>query len=250
MNRIPIEDYLKGMLGSEMSCSWPIEALKAQAVAARSYAIHQRYYGGKCHYHLESSVIDQVYTGLQKEDISTIQAVADTAGEVLAYEGEPVLALFHSCCGGETRDIAEVFGKPVPYLKPVKCGFDAACPLYRWKRNVSVTKVREVLKNAGLYAGAIEDVSSDEQGRVVVAGAGGKKRLRTDQVRKALGYSAIPGGWFVAKTGGGVVTFAGRGSGHGAGMCQYGAKGMAEAGWDYKKILRHYFKGTEIVKMY
>ncbi|MBI5527964.1 MAG: SpoIID/LytB domain-containing protein [Deltaproteobacteria bacterium] len=247
VNRIPIEDYLKGMLGSEMSHSWPLAALKAQAVAARSYAVHQRYFGGKCHYHVESSVIDQVYTGLQKEEISTIQAVADTAGEVLSYGGEPALALFHSCCGGQTRDIAEVFGKPVPYLKGRKCGFDSACPLFRWKRTVPLEKLGDALKKAGLLSGALDSVSIDERGRAVLNGS---RKIRTDQLRRAVGYNAIPGGWFTVSSEVGQAVFSGRGSGHGVGMCQYGAKGMAEAGWDYRKILGYYFSGAELIRMY
>ena len=132
----------------------------------------------------------------------------------------------------------------------MKCGFDQACPLYRWKRSIPLSKLAEALKKAGSYAGAVERISSDERGRVVVEGGAGIRTLRTDQLRKALGYTVLPGGRFTATTEGGTVNFAGRGNGHGAGMCQYGARGMADAGWDYKKILLHYFKGAELVKMY
>ncbi|MFA6035081.1 MAG: SpoIID/LytB domain-containing protein [Myxococcota bacterium] len=250
VNRIPMEDYLKGMMDAEMSHSWPPQALKAQAVASRTYATYQRYFGGKCHYHMESSVLSQVYNGLAREREQIRKVVDETRGEVLTAGGEPVMALFHSCCGGTTRDNAEVFGKPSPCLKPAKCGFDQSCPLNRWKRSMTLARLSEVLGKAGLYEGAVRSASSNGGGQVVIDGTGGKATLKGDAVRVAAGYTVIPSGRFTVAMEGSGVVISGMGAGHGVGMCQYGAKGMAQAGWDYKKILTHYFKGSEIVRMY
>jgi stage II sporulation protein D len=250
INRLPVESYLRGMLDSEMSHSWPMEALKAQAVASRSYAMYQKYFGGRCHYHMESSVLSQVYRGLSHEHAETVRAVEETRGEVLAISGEPVMALFHSCCGGETQGVAGVFGRPSAGLEGVKCGFDAGCPLYRWTRSYSLDAVSDALKKAGLYDGLVESVKGGAGERISVAGSAGEKKMRAAQFRAAIGYNRVPSGVFDAVTTEGRAELRGKGYGHGVGMCQYGARGMARAGWDYGRILRHYFPGAEIMKMY
>jgi len=250
INRLDIEDYLKGMLNAEMSHTWPEEALKAQAVASRTYAIHQRSYGSRCNYHMESSVISQVYGGLKHEYPSVKAAVEATRGEVLAIGGEPVLALFHSCCGGHTRDCADAFGNSSPGLKAVSCDEEAPCPLKHWQRSLSLNKIEQALKKAGIYNGNVESVTVDKKGLVVISGGAGEKRIKPDAFRQAAGYTVIPSARFTADMKGSNVTFTGSGSGHAVGMCQYGAKGYAIAGWDYRKILKHYYTGAEILKMY
>ena len=250
INRITLEEYLNGMLDSEMSNTWPVEALKAQAVAARTYALFQKYYGGRCHYDMESGVLSQVYKGLAHEHDSTIKAVEETAGQVLTKGGEPIMALYHSCCGGATQDNADVYGKKLSYLRSVKCQYDSACPWYRWDSKETLKGIQKDLEESGLYKGQVRSVRFDDKGRVAVTGTSGGANFRPEQLRAACGYSVLPSGMFTVKVSGGKVYFNGRGAGHGVGMCQWGARGLAERSRDYRQILQQYYKGAEITKLY
>jgi stage II sporulation protein D len=130
VNVVGLEQYLYGVVPKEMPSAWPDEALKAQAVAARSYALNRRV-GGKG-FDLYADVRSQVYGGIDGEHPRATAAIEATAGEVLLWEGKPIDALFHSTSGGATLDVAEVFGKPVPYLVGVDDPWSSLSPVHRW----------------------------------------------------------------------------------------------------------------------
>ena len=130
VNVVGLEQYLGGVVAQEMPSAWPVEALKAQAVAARSYALARRLPGKG--FDLYSDVRSQVYGGVAGEQTSTTAAIEATKGEVLLWEGKPIDALFHSTSGGTTVDAAEAFGKAVPYLVAVDDPWSALSPLHRW----------------------------------------------------------------------------------------------------------------------
>jgi stage II sporulation protein D len=233
VNVLALEDYLAGVLGSEMPKSFPLEALKAQAVAARTYALHKKLEQYGQPFHLGSSVISQVYGGLASEDARTREAVEATRGLVLTFELQPIEAYFHASCGGKTESGLDALGRDLPYLKPVSCPC-ASLPNSEWTLPLD-SKVQVLSRTA---TGRATRVQLD--GRVV------------DGVtfRERLGYSKLKSLWFdVIKQGSGVV-LSGHGFGHGAGLCQWGAKVLAEKGRGFREILSHYYPGTELQTLY
>ncbi len=253
INRLPLETYLLGIVGSEMSPAWPPEALKAQAVAARTYAMQRRVMmrAADRPYDLESSVLSQVYTGAERIRPSVEQAVASTHGEVMAHRHRLVEALYHSTCGGETVPAEEAFGRRVSYLRPRKCRWCKTSTRYRWSVSFPIAQVSAKLASAKLVAGAVSDVSRKVGHEKVSVKVGGKAvHVSPRALRKALGFGKLYSARFTAKTSGGKVRFKGRGFGHGVGMCQWGARGLALEGRNYREILGHYYKGSSIARLY
>lgn len=253
INRLPLETYLLGIVGSEMSPEWPIEALKAQAVAARTYAMqrHMMMRAADKPYDLESSVISQVYKGAERIRPSVIRAVKETRGEVLSYRHGLVEALFHSTCGGHTRSAKAAFGREVPYLQPRECGFCRDSTRRSWDLALPLAQVARQLERARLTGGGVERVErKDGAPAVDVKAKKGGRRLTPRSVREAVGYSVLYSETFTAETKGKTVHFEGNGFGHGVGMCQWGARGMAKAGKDHREILVHYYAGAELKRIY
>ncbi len=229
VNVLGLEDYLAGVLGSEMPKSFPLEALKAQAIAARTYALHKKLEQYGQAFHLGSSVISQVYGGLASEDPRTREAVEATRGMVLTYQLQPVEAYFHASCGGKTESGAEALGRELPYLKPVDCPC-ARLPQSEWRLELD-RKVQVVSRSP-----------TGRAARVLLDG----KPIDAVLLRERLGYMKLKSLWF--EVAGRVLT--GHGFGHGAGMCQWGAKVLAERGLGYREILSHYYVGTELQTLY
>ena len=253
LNVLPLETYLLGIVGSEMSPRWPIEALKAQAVAARSYALKRRMMMRQANrpYDLADSVLSQVYKGAERIRPSVIRAVTETRGEVIAYRHDLVEALFHSTCGGHTVSAKSAFGRHVPYLRPKPCKWCRQSTRHRWQISVPLDDLEKRLSRAKLIRGDLRRVTRDDKsGHVVARDDRGDRRLRPKDVRKAVGYSELYSSRFTAATRGSRVKFSGRGFGHGVGMCQWGAKGMADAGRSYKQILEHYYANATVRRIY
>ena len=253
INRIPIETYLLGIVGSEMNPLWPADALKAQAVAARTYAMQRRMimrYSNRP-YDLESTVLSQVYKGAERISQSVIDAVSLTRGEVLSHKHRLVEALFHSTCGGQTNSAREAFGNHVSYLVPKKCTWCKPSPRYRWQTEIPLRDLERSLKKAKLIGGNLKEIYRKNGQMKTTAYTGGKKVfLSSRSLRTASGYSKVFSSKFSAKTKGGEVHFSGRGFGHGVGMCQWGAKGLADAGYNYLEILAHYYSGSAVHRVY
>ncbi|MBW2700152.1 MAG: SpoIID/LytB domain-containing protein [Deltaproteobacteria bacterium] len=249
INRMSLERYLAGLLGAEMSASWPLEALKAQAVAARSYFLHRRLRRENAKYDLATSTLDQVYRGIAREGASTRRAVAETQGQVLVYGHRPAEALFHACCGGRTRPSQEVFGTALPYLVAVEDPDCAACPKHRWRVKLSLAELGVRLARQGKSGGVAKVVSSGK-GLSIQGKAGWRIQFSRQQLRRLVGAVAIPSSAFQLEQHGDMLILRGRGSGHGVGLCQWGAKGMAERGQDFKAILKRYYPGCVIRRLY
>jgi stage II sporulation protein D len=187
VNVVGLEQYLQGVVAKEMPSSWPDEALKAQAVAARSYALAHRLSGKP--FDLYSDVRSQVYGGVAGETARTTAAVQGTKGEVLLWEGKPIDALFHSTSGGATLDAAEVFGKPVPYLVGVDDPHSDLSPVHRWgPTTVAETLVRKGLKLPVPVTGL--ELVRGPSGRVASANvvtAAGRTKITGATLRLAAG---------------------------------------------------------------
>ncbi|MFO0728858.1 MAG: SpoIID/LytB domain-containing protein [Myxococcota bacterium] len=255
INRLPLETYLLGIVGSEMSPEWPLEALKAQAVAARTYALerHMMMQAADRPYDLEATVLSQVYQGAERIRPSVVTAVVSTRGEVLSYRHQLAQALFHSTCGGKTVSAERAFGNRVPYLVPEPCPWCRDSTRYRWSMSLVLDKLEKQLQKAGLLSGKGK-LSALERGTTegsLLATVGKKTvELSAKQVRAALGYMVMMSDRFTATTTEGRVEIEGVGFGHGVGMCQWGARGQAERGLGHVEILEHYYRGAEVKRIY
>lgn len=259
VNYVDLEYYLYSVLGGEMNGNWPQEALKAQAVAARSYALYRRNRDGNGSFDLCDTARCQVYRGVQDESTGTQAAVNATAGQVLTYNGSIIEALFHSSSGGHTENVEDVWGSRVPYLRAVP-DYDQNAPVYSWNKVISrnelgnliglgpITAVNPVGNpTAGGSYRQLEFISGNDRKRVTTENLRDTLNLRSAKITiipqtsntKANTKTQTPDTFIIQ----------GRGFGHGLGMSQYGAKGMAEQGINYQQIVLHFFQGTKLAKI-
>lgn len=260
INKVDMEDYIASVIGKEMYPTWPIEALKAQAVASRSYALYQMKRPKYKLFDVADTVASQVYIGITGEAPSTQEAVRSTAGQVLMYGGQVVEAVFHSASGGHTENAEFVWLKPKPYLKGVP-DFDQMAPVYQWTTTLTATQLRQRIPGLGTIV-SMTPMKTSPTGRIQtikIQGNAAARVMKGSELRRALGLrstlftakpqfeplaSQQPSSPNLRPSG---FTIEGRGNGHGLGMSQWGAHGMANAGKTYKEILAHYFQNTRIV---
>lgn len=254
LNLVELESYLYGVIGAEMPASWPTEALKAQAVAARSYALYQWLHRQGQPYDLGDTTRWQVYRGASHESAAVRRAVDATAGEVMVFRGEVIEAMYHDTSGGRTEDLRAVNGQDAPYLSAVE-DFDQNSPYYRWQVNLSAA---QLVRDLGLDVGDLLGLRPRDRtpsGRLLTVealGSRGSQLLRAVEMRfklhlKSTFFEILP--TLVSRETNAPlasVLFQGRGYGHGLGMSQYGARALAVAGRDYRRILGHYYRGIEV----
>lgn len=252
INRVDLEEYVKGVVPAEVSSTWHQEMLKAQAVAARTYALYQKMLSATREYDVAATVQDQVYRGKQGIDGGILRAVEETRGLVVTYQNAPIYAAFSSTAAGLTEDAMNVWSKEYPYLKGVECPFDLASPYYQWKSSFKIDTLEESLRQQGFSVGTITTItplSFSRGGRVAtlrVVHSGGELVLRGEELRKAVGYTIIPSTQFAIEFIGRDLVLSGFGAGHAVGMCQWGAKELAELGYSFSTILQYYYPGTEL----
>jgi stage II sporulation protein D len=249
---VDLEEYIKGVVPAEMSPAWHPEALKAQAVVARTYALYQRMLNRSREYDLAATVQDQVYQGRHGVDQRVQEAVESTRGVAVAYQNAPIYAAFSSTAAGPTEDAVNVWSKDLPYLKGVDCPFDVNAPRYQWRVVLKVQDLESTFRRQGVDVGTIASLTPfaySRAGRVTklrILHSRGELILRGEDFRRLMGYSVIPSTQFDVESMGWEVALSGRGSGHAVGLCQWGAKEMAEHGYPYTTILAYYFPGTEL----
>ena len=266
VRRLSLQDYLVGVVAAEMPASFELEALKAQAVAARTYTLRRltideermanEHPGGAqictdpshCQaWNSREELVGKWGRAAYSTNIrKIIAAVESTYGLVMTYNGRPIDAVYHSCCGGTTEDAAEVWGRSIPYLVPVACGCG--------RRSVELAETRAVdnarlLTALGIGARGVPAMASG----VRVAARTGTDRasivsvygvpVSAAQLRQTLSLKSTR---ITISSEGGKTIFRTTGYGHGVGMCQWGAAGMAEQGDSFDKILRHYYTGVRI----
>src|ERR1700733_2221960 len=189
VNALSVDNYVKGVIPNESPPSWPIEELKAQAVASRSFALTGGREGDG--FDLYSDTRSQVYKGLESEYTTSDEAEEETAGQVLMYEGNIAETLFSACSGGKTESIQNVFGTAIPYLVGVPDPYDSLCPLHEWTLKLSGPEISEKL--AGLLDGKLMKVVITKTGyspRIIEAklyGTGGVTSVTGEQLEVALG---------------------------------------------------------------
>jgi stage II sporulation protein D (peptidoglycan lytic transglycosylase) len=255
VNELPIEEYLVGLINCEISSLWPVEAVKAQAVIARSYAIYQKDSRRSSLYHLESSVMDQVYDGVEIEDNRAARAVQETAGEVLVYNGGVIQAFYHSNCGGHTESAQNVWGADLPYLQGVDCKYCLTASSAKWEQTLPLKKIESQLKASGYQVSGLNNIRAGKTNRsgrlqnVILSLPKGDYVISAVNFRKAVGYSVIKSTNFSVRLSGDSALFAGLGNGHGVGLCQWGSKQRAGDGFNYREILSYYYPGARIEKL-
>ena len=259
VNIVPVDDYLRSVVPEEMPVDWPAEAIKAQSVAARSFALAScgRHAGEG--YDLCTTTHCQLYTGTAAEKSASNAAIKATRGEVLTYGGKPIEALFHTDSGGMTENSEDVWGSHVPYLRAAK---DTPAKTMPWTKTISRADLERKLAAKGHDIGkarsialsplAIGRAAKDRtvSGRVktmTVKGTKGTATLSGTTWRSLLGLKST---LFDAKLTKDAVTFTGYGSGHGLGISQWGAERMAAKGKSYADILHHYYTGTKLQQLY
>lgn len=252
---MPLESYLIGVVNGEIDSSWPLDAVQAQVVAARSYALYQINTASP-YFDLKIDVVDQVYAGFESEDERAEKAVAITRGQVLYGEYGVVQAFFHSSCGGNTSSAREVWGFGQAPLKGIYCGECEEAPYARWKLSPDPGELVRAVRTLYPKVNTVRSIgihkrSSDGRVQTLFIGTGkGRVLIDAGEFRKAMGYKRLPSTKFSLGKSDGRVVFIGEGYGHGVGLCQWGARGCALNGMDYRQILRKYYPGTQIRRAY
>lgn len=253
IEELRLEDYVAGVVSGEMPARFPAEAQKAQAVAARSYALTRKIEAQAAgrRWDIGAGVLAQVFH--RGPPSAPARAAADaTAGEVLALGMEPVEAYFHAACGGGTEAGLPALGRDLPYLGAVTCDRCRAAPGARWSARIAARALGQAvgLGRAATAARVVARSGSGRAERVEVAAGARRATIAATDLRQRVGYTRLPSLAFEVRVEGDTFVFEGRGQGHGAGLCQWGAAGMAKEGKSYREILRHYYPGTEILRMY
>ena len=269
VNRLNLDDYLKGVLPMEMpigSGNENYEALKAFAITARNYSL-SKIVENKIDYDVYPDVRDQVYGGVDAEKDITNSAVDETSGMIIKYNNQPAITFYHASCGGYTENIANVFGSlEYPYLKGIKDGDPPNCsiaPNFYWKENFSESAlIRNLFKakkiksrdysvenirinknsTTGRVKEIIIDLSSDDNDEEVI--------IKGNDIRSVIGNSngsgILKSTMFNAEFDGENFILNGQGNGHGVGLCQWGAISLSQKGYSFKDIIYHYFPGTQL----
>lgn len=256
VNRLDVEEYLRGVLPAETYASWPAAALEAQAVVSRSYALARAWSRPMDTWQLRADTGDQVYRGRDVEDPRTDAALTTTAGRVAVYDDELITAYFSSCCGGRTVPAEEAWpgSAPVPYLGGVDCPWCVDCPNHEWELRLEFDQLSAALAEAG-YTNAplcgLRPSTSTRSGRVTAVEftntAGESFSLGGEELRRVVGYSRLKSTRFaIASSDAAGLNLRGGGYGHGVGLCQWGARGMAEAGYELEEIIDFYYPGAEV----
>jgi stage II sporulation protein D len=252
VNRVGLENYVKGILFHEVSHYWPMEALKAQAVISRTYALYQAKENKLKDYDLTADVYSQVYGGSFAKRYRTDKAVDQTEGEILTYQGSVFPAYFHSTCGGQTEDASSLWNIDIAPLRGRICGFCQGSPHFNWHYVLSLKELGESLIHAGYNLGDIKMItviSKNRSGRnsgLKISGIKKDLMISAKDLRGALGPDIIRSTRFNVSISGTDAVFSGLGWGHGVGLCQWGAYFMAKEGYKYEQILGYYYSDAEL----
>lgn len=270
IEEVSLEEYVKGVVASEMPAAFDIEALKAQAVAARTKALYQKIKYGPAGnpVHPGAEVCDDVHCQVyrDKEKLKEIkgknwfknywpkieEAVDSTRGLVITYEGKLIDPLYHSTSGGRTENSEDVFSTMAPYLRSVDSPYEENSKHLESEMVIStdrfVSKINSTYKDSGLNKDNIVDslkILERTEGGDVKKMKVGNKIVSGRQIRELFGLKSAD---FKIVISGNKMTFKTKGYGHGVGMSQYGADGMAKRGYKFDEILKHYYQGVKIEK--
>jgi stage II sporulation protein D len=247
VNWVDLEEYLYSVVGGEMSSNWPPEALKAQAIAARTYALYER------EKKRNNPIFDlgdspdrwQIYKGVSSESKATYDAVDATKSQILTYNNKIILSVFHACSGGHTENVEDVWTSKEPYLRAVP-DFDQDIKECNWQTTFSPSEISARISGVGKIKEIIPENFSPYRSvkTLKIVGDRGTRVLRGEEVRTALRLRSTR--FSVSKSPDGGFVLQGLGFGHGVGMSQWGAYNLAKKGANHLQILGYYFKGVSL----
>lgn len=257
VNTLPLEQYLYSVVSREMPHTWPQAALETQAILARTYVLQRS--NPTRDYDLVPSEADQVYTGVDAEHPETNAAVDATSGSVLRFQNGFAEVMYSSCCGGHTEASWQAWNGPVvAYLNGVSCPYCTQSPWFNWSHTVDVLMLQNALAQALGSVGDLQTIDLDPpdgSGRSKYwrfGGTSGMQRVKASDIRRAIGTRTLPSLLVRRVTlapraqAQRTLSIEGSGLGHGVGLCQWGARGMAITGADARAILNFYYPGTGI----
>ena len=256
VNRLDLEQYIRGVMAHEIKDRWPMEAMKAQAVAARTYAVYQIRQSKKADFDLTSDIYSQVYGGRNAERYRTNIAVSRTEGQVLLYNNAILPAYFHSNSGGHTEDVSQLWNHDLLPLKGKPDPYSEGAPNDHWKKNFRSKDVADKLLANGLDVGTIEAINvleRNKSGRVkmleFVSRDGKRMLLEGKKFRELIGPNELKSNLYDITMKGYFFDVNGKGWGHGVGMSQWGAYNMSRQRKDYREILEFYYPGAKLGKL-
>lgn len=246
INVVSEYEYLVSVVSHEMNPSWPIEALKAQAVVARTYLYHKKKSSG--YYDVDSTTRHQVYKGMRKKDENVRKAVKVSSGQVVTYNNQLAQVFFYSCAGGYTAAASEVWTADFPYLVAQKSDFCKGAPVYRWRTRYTKKEIESRLRLRHIQKIIVAKRSQSRRAKTIaIKTKRGMHKLSGNDFRKKLGNNRVKSTLFGIRIRGKYIEIAGKGYGHGVGMDQWGSRFLAEKyRRNYKDIISHYFPGTKI----
>ncbi len=252
-----LEQYIKGVVTAEMPASFEIEALKAQAVCARTYAIkklieeHSYPQGADLSDDINSCQAYAPVLDLAKNDSYTLdlakridEAVESTRGEIIVFDSKPIDAIYCSTCGGKTESAGAVWGKDISYLRPIKCEDCSKSSHYQNSQTINNEDINKMVGGKGDTL-SIKILALTPSGRLKSLSINGQQ-LDAGTLRTGLN---LPSSWIEFQTSAHTTVINTRGYGHGVGLCQYGANGMAQRGKNYHQIIKKYYSGIDFYKL-
>lgn len=253
VNIVSLDDYLNSVVPSEMPTSWNLEALKAQAIIARTYAIKmatERRKKGEV-FDLYSTVLDQAYYGVDKENEKTSLAVNQTKDLIIVYNNEPIWALYHSNCYGKTIDGKLVFKSRLKEEDNYLCSVECPHQGKKWEAKIETYVLKNTLERilkTNIYS--LDNIYTLNFKTYIKYNENQMYSLYNWDLRKMIGYQTIKGPYVNSiQIKDDKIIFSGIGYGHMVGLCQYGANTLAQMGFDYEKIIKYYYKGVKIVDL-
>lgn len=255
VNHVGIESYLYGVVPREVPASWPQQALMAQAVASRTYALYVKHRSGDRRYDVRATTASQVYGGYDAETTDTNLAVDMTRGQVMTYNGKLVVAYFHANSGGYTESPENVWGVSLPYLKARLDSYSLGAPGSRWEYFLSYDEAARLLDEYGIHVSCVKSIrftGKTKSGRirkVSIVSDSGIWNMSANNFRLAIGASRLKSMFFRAVPEKNGVLLRGAGYGHGVGMSQWGAREMALEGYNYREILAYYYRGVKLASL-
>jgi stage II sporulation protein D len=252
INHIDLEGYIQGILYHEASHYWPYDALKAQAIACRTFALYQMQKNALKDYDVTSDIYSQVYGGRTSERYRTTKAVEETKGEILTYQNKIFPAYYHATCAGHTEDASFLWNIDMVPLRGILCLFCKDSPHFRWHYVLSLDAIKDKLVNFGYPMKKIKNIEilgRDRSHRIIslnIASDNKDINIMAKDLRNILGPNIIRSTNFNIQIVDSDVIFQGFGWGHGVGLCQWGAYFMAKRGYNYKKILKYYYPESEL----
>ncbi len=260
LNMLPVEEYLKGVLSSEISDEWPAEVLKTQAVVSRTYAYHKILVNKNKSYDVDDTTMYQKFD-YTNNNTSINRAIADTKGIIILYQNKPIEAFFHACSGGVTENVGDIFQTELPYLRSVPDPYCSNRADSYWTFSASESEIKSSLQgiiNEEYESLSLRDIKiykrtgSRRVGEFVLMFEKNKKQIiKGNTFRLAVGSKELKSLLIQSirrerAQEGYVFSFSGRGYGHGVGLSQLGAKEMAERGFSFKDIIAFYYRGTTL----